>query len=263
MSDKPTWHFPPRGWGQDVIQDSSSTHFRDDPIPKLVREVLQNSLDADDKNLTGAVEVEITESHLDTGPIGANELRKHLESCQERAREEEMKNVQAFYVRALQALESDQVRCLRIVDSGTLGLIGRSWDALVFQEGSVRKSGNAPGGSNGVGKNAVLNVSDLRTVFYSTRYIQRRKGRVEKLQGKATLMDHPNPHDKSEGLQHVGFYSMPQGEPVLTTEIPDFFRLDDVGTGVFIMGFNPRWTQGRPSGQPLKKLRSVLLLNLG
>ena len=132
------------------------------------------------------------------------------------------------------------------MDAGTLGLIGRSWDALVFQEGSVQKSGAAPGGSNGVGKNAVLNVSDLRTVFYSTRYIQRREGRVEKLQGKATLMDHPNPQDKSESLQHVGFYSMPHGEPVLTTQIPDFFRLDDVGTGVFIMGFNPRsndWTR--------------------
>ena len=92
----------------------------------------------------------------------------------------------------------------------------------------------------------MLNVSDLRTVFYSTRYIQRREGRVEKLQGKATLMDHPNPQDKSESLQHVGFYSMPHGEAVLTTQIPDFFRLDGVGTGVFIMGFNPRsndWTR--------------------
>ena len=91
-----------------------------------------------------------------------------------------------------------------------------------------------------MGKNAVLNLSDLRTVFYSTRYIQRREGRVEKLQGKATLMDHPNPYNKSESLQHVGFYSMPQGEPVLTTQIPDFFRLSAVGTGVFVMGFNPR-----------------------
>ena len=246
MSDKPTWHFPPRGWGLDVIQDSSSTHFRDDPIPKLVREVLQNSLDANDRDLVGPVEVEIAESYVDGQTIDAEELKNHLDSCLERAKDEDRKNVQAFYVRALQALQSEEIRCLQIVDTGTLGLVGRSWDALVFQEGSVQKSGAAPGGSNGVGKNAVLNVSDLRTVFYSTRYIQRREGRVEKLQGKATLMDHPNPQDKSESLQHVGFYSMPHGEPVLTTQIPDFFRLDNVGTGVFIMGFNPRsndWTR--------------------
>ena len=240
MNDRPSWYFPPRGWGLDVIQDSSSTHFRDDPIPKLVREVLQNSLDANDRDLVGPVEVEIAESYADGLIIGAEELKKHLEACLERAKDEERKNVQSFYIRALQSLQPEEIRCLQIVDSRTQGLIGRSWDALVFQEGSVEKSGNAPGGSNGVGKNAVLNVSDLRTVFYSTRYIQRREGRVEKLQGKATLMDHPNPHDKSESLQHVGFYSMPHGEPVLTTQIPEFFRLREVGTGVFIMGFNPR-----------------------
>ena len=246
MNQQPAWHFPPRGWGLDVIQDSSSTHFRDDPIPKLVREVLQNSLDANDRDLVGPVEVEIAESYVDGRTIGAEELKNHLDSCLERAKEEDRNNVQAFYLRALQALQAEEIRCLQIVDAGTLGLVGRSWDALVFQEGSVQKSGAAPGGSNGVGKNAVLNVSDLRTVFYSTRYIQRREGRVEKLQGKATLMDHPDPHDRSESLQHVGFYSMPHGEPVLTTQIPDFFRLDDVGTGVFIMGFNPRsndWTR--------------------
>ena len=137
-------------------------------------------------------------------------------------------------------LQAKEIRCLRIVDSGTLGLIGKSWDALVFQEGSVQKSGDAPGGSNGVGKNAVLNVSDLRTVYYSTMYVLGREGRVERLQGKATLMDHPNPHSNSESLQHVGFYSMPQGQPVLTTQIPNYFRLREVGTGVFAMGFNPR-----------------------
>ena len=152
MSEQPTWHFPPRGWGLDVIQDSSSTHFRDDPIPKLIREVLQNSLDANDGDLVGPVEVEISESYVDRRIIGAEELKNHLESCSERAKDEERKNVQSFYVRALQALENEEIRCLQIVDSGTLGLIGRSWDALVFQEGSVRKSGAAPGGSNGVGK---------------------------------------------------------------------------------------------------------------
>ena len=240
MSDKPSWHFPPRGRGLDVIQDSSSTHFRDDPIPKLVREVLQNSLDANDRGLLGPVEVEITERYVEGGTIGADALEEHLESCLERAKAEERKNVQAFYEKALQALQPEEIRCLQIVDSRTLGLKGRSWDALVFQEGSVEKSGNAPGGSNGVGKNAVLNVSDLRTVFYSTRYIQPKEGRVEKLQGKTTLMDHPNPRDKRENVQHVGFYSMPHCEPILTTQIPDFFRLSEVGTGVFVMGFNPR-----------------------
>ena len=246
MINKPKWHFPPRGWGLDVIQDSSSTHFRDDPIPKLVRETLQNSLDARDPDLHEPVTVEILETYIEPESIDAAGLRSHLQSCLERATEENRKNIREFYLRALETIQQKHIRCLQIIDSGTLGLIRASWDALVFQEGSVEKSGNAPGGSNGVGKNAVLNVSDLRTVFYSTRYATAKEGRVEKLQGKATLMTHPNPRIEDESLQHVGFFCSEKGEAVKTTDIPECFRLNDVGTGVFIMGFNPKsreWTR--------------------
>ena len=74
MSETPSWHFPARNWGLDVIQDSSSTHFRDEPIPKLIREVIQNSLDANDRDLQGPVEVEFTERQLDSAMIGAEGL---------------------------------------------------------------------------------------------------------------------------------------------------------------------------------------------
>ena len=239
MNDKPSWHFPSRGWGLDVIQDLSNAHFRDSPIPKLVRETLQNSLDANDTNLAGPVNVEITECSVDTDLIGGRQLKRHLEQCLNRAKKERPK-IYSLYDQAVRTLTTENVRCLKIVDSGTLGLKGPSWDALVLQEGSVQKPGEAPGGSNGVGKNAVLNVSDLRTVFYSTRYIDGRRGRVEKFQGKATLMDHPDPDDADNNVQHVGFFSLQKGKPILTKEIPAFFKLPEVGTGVFVMGFNPR-----------------------
>ena len=193
MNQLPTWRFPPRGWGLDVIQDLSNAHFRDAPIPKLVREVIQNSLDANDTNLAGPVEVDISDCLIDPELIDADELKPHLEACLERAKSENRTRVQNLYEQAVRAINAEQVSCLRMVDSGTLGLQGSSWDALVMQEGSVQKPGEAPGGSNGVGKNAVLNVSDLRTVFYSTRYVAGRRGRIEKFQGKAILMDHPDP----------------------------------------------------------------------
>lgn len=240
MSNQPTWQFSSRGIGVEVIQDSASAHFRDDPIRKLVREALQNSLDAKEPGLASPVEVNIGETKVEADLIGAGELRRHLTSCRNRAKEAKHPKVQAVYDRALQTLSTEKIRCLQIVDSGTRGLKGNSWDALVTQEGSVFKEGEAPGGSNGIGKNAALNVSDLRTVFYSTRYSAPREGRVEKLQGKATLMSHPDPDDSGNSLQHIGFFAMPDGQPVYTQEIPDFFRLGDVGAGVFVMGFNPR-----------------------
>ena len=184
--------------------------------------------------------MEITECTANAELIGGNQLKRHLQECVIRANREKRPRVQGLYEQAVRTLEAGDISCLRMVDSGTLGLQGASWDALVLQEGSVQKSGEAPGGSNGVGKNAVLNVSDLRTVFYSTRYFLSREGRVEKFQGKATLMGHPDPDDETNNVQHVGFFSLPEGKPVLTTQIPDFFRLPEVGTGVFVMGFNPR-----------------------
>ena len=241
MSNQLTWQFPPRNGGIEFIQDPSSGYFSDDPLPKLVREVVQNSLDAKQPGLAGPVEVVFAETSVSANLIGAAELKKHLTACRDRAKVDQWPNVQADYERALQALEPNQIRCLQIVDSGTTGLIGRTWESLVLQEGSVQKTGDSPGGSYGIGKNAVFNVSDLRTVFYSTRCFDRQEGgRVEKFQGKATLMAHSNPEEKSEHLQHIGFFAMPGGNPLRNREIPEFFRLGEVGAGVFVMGFNPR-----------------------
>ena len=59
-------------------------------------------------------------------------------------------------------------------------------------------------------------------------------------------MSHPNPKKPVEPLQHIGFYMSSTKTPLLSSEIPAFFRLEETGTGVFIMGFNPRsddWTR--------------------
>ena len=239
MASEAFWQFPPRNGGIKFIQDPSSAYFSDDPLPKLVREVVQNSLDAKESGLNTPVEVVFTETYVEADDIGGADLKCHLKACQDQAKEEKRPNVLKHYTRALKTLNVKKIRCLQIVDSGTTGLEGKNWDALVIEEGSVQKSGDAPGGSYGIGKNAVFNVSDIRTVIYSTRCLER-QGRMEKLQGKATLMAHPNPKDKGEQLQHIGFFARSGVKPILGKDIPDLFRLDDIGAGVFIMGFNPR-----------------------
>ena len=243
MSLAGSWHFPPRSGGIDFVQDPSSAHFRDDPIPKLVREVIQNSLDArqsgfDDRPII----VRFTDTAVDRALIGASDLYKHLTACRDRAIDESLPSVQQVYGNALRTLRAKRVRCLRITDSNTTGLSGNKWNALVEREGAVEKAAQgAPGGSYGIGKNAVFNVSDIQTVFYSTKYVdERRDGLVEKLQGKATLMAHPNPKNPVEHLQHIGFYQSQERNPILGKNIPEFFGLEETGTGVFVMGFNPR-----------------------
>ena len=53
-------------------------------------------------------------------------------------------------------------------------------------------------------------------------------------------MAHPDPDGTNADLQHIGFYTKRDGQPLMGREIPKFFRLEETGAGVFIMGFNPR-----------------------
>ena len=243
MSNKPTWRFPARNGGIDYISDPSRAHFSDAPITKLVRELIQNSLDAKQDGLAEPVSVAFSETRIKRSLIGGAGLQRHLQSCLTRAREDDRTDAAEAYSNALSVIQQPLIPCLKVQDRGTTGLNDHRWKALVVQDGAVSKDGGAPGGSFGIGKNAILNVSDLQTVFYSTRLVEGRKGRIEKLQGKATLAGHRDPNDSDTDLQHIGFYSREDGEPVKGTSIPEFFRLDDSGTGVFVMGFNPHSTE--------------------
>ena len=228
-----------RNGGIDYVSDPSSAHFSDAPIPKLVRELIQNSLDAKEDGLPGPVAVTFSETRVDRNIVGGAAFGRHLQSCLDRAHEDNRPGIAEFYANALTVIGQRSIPCLKVQDAGTAGLNDARWKALVEQEGAVSKAGGAPGGSFGIGKNAILNVSDLQTVFYSTRLVEGRKGRVEKLQGKATLTGHPDPDGSGTDLQHIGFYSQEGTAPVMGTSIPKFFRLDESGTGVFIIGFNP------------------------
>ena len=244
MPNTSQWRFPSRNGGMDYVHDPSAAFFNDNPIPKLVREVIQNSLDAREPGISEPVCVTFADTRVDRRLLGATQLYKHLRSCLKRAGDEKRTDLYELYERAVETLKDSHVRCLRITDTNTTGLAGTRWDALVAQEGSVQKADTgAPGGSYGIGKNAVFNVSDIQTVFYSTHYVdvKNRKGRVDKLQGKATLMSHPNPDNPEDSLQHIGFYQDANSQPITgRREIAPFFQLNEPGAGVFIMGFNPR-----------------------
>lgn len=235
----PTWRFPLRNGGIDYVNDPSSTHFSDAPIAKLVRELIQNSLDAKHDGFDEPVAVTFSETSIRRGLIGGTSLQRHLQSCLDRAIDDDRADMVDAYTTALTVIKRRDIPCLKVQDTGTMGLNEARWKALVIQEGAVSKGSGAPGGSYGIGKNAILNVSDLQTVFYSTRLVEGRKGLVTKLQGKATLTGHSDPNGPNDDLQHIGFYSIKEGRPIMGRKIPDFFQLAETGTGVFIIGFNP------------------------
>ena len=246
----PFWDFPRSNGGLHYdLSDAASAHFQTDRISHVVREALQNSLDAHDSGFP-AVEVLIEERSIPKTEFGGSDLLDHLQSCMDESEQSVFSNSELeaeLLKRAIRILRRKNIRCLAIIDSGTHGLRPDNWRALVESEAAVMKQGGAPGGSRGIGKSAALTVSDLLTVFYSTRYLAGRIGRVEQAQGRSRLMTHrdPNPRRslgrrRGDYLQHVGFYRNKDHSPLMGVDIPDCFRLADAtGTGIFILGFNP------------------------
>ena len=238
-----TWQFPANQEGAEYgFGDAASAHFRADPMGHLVREMVQNAMDAKLDGLAEPVHVAFSETEIATSAVGSDSLHPHIESCLALAKEKTQTEATAAYTDALAILGQPTIRCLCVVDSGTTGLVDDNWNALVIQEGIAHKTRPASGGSNGIGKNAAFNVSDLQTVMYSTRYLARRKGREERLQGKSRLVTHPEPTGKDTQLQHIGFYRTEDRQPLRGREIPDPFRLAGSGTGIFILGFNAHCT---------------------
>ena len=239
------WTFPPIGGGVEFgFHDSGQEHFRAGPWENAIREMIQNSLDAV-KDAQKPVTVDISTSDVPSSEIGARALARHMQKSLEYTKQQDDQEGVKFYKNALAILKRRKIRTLAIRDGNTTGLVGAKWDALIYKEGTPNKSGtSAAGGSFGIGKNAPYLVSALKTVFYSTRYLH--KGRRELSIGRCKITAHQSPDKPGEKLQHVGFGTAARHKPDTRAppsegrEIYGGFRLDSVGSGIFVIGFDPQ-----------------------
>ena len=238
------WHFPPTGGGvAQGFNDSSEEFFKANVMEHVVREIIQNSLDAKDARYPERpVIVRMSQGDVVPDIINWKGLAKHVEKALERVLFQGNKKGATFYRVALKALQKGRIPILRMTDENTTGLRGSKWDALVYQEGTPDKSGiNAAGGSYGIGKNAPYAASGLGLVCYSTRYLDRH--RVEKFIARCKLVAHGKPESEGgEELQHVGFgtvgvFDGRRFPPIEGNQIHDAFRLKKSGSGIFIIGF--------------------------
>ncbi|UUZ92340.1 hypothetical protein LJK87_44330 [Paenibacillus sp. P25] len=139
-------------------------------------------------------------------------------------------------------MELETIPFLKISDYNTTGLTGVNegqrggWHNLIKSVGSSDKDSHS-GGSFGIGKHAPFACSDLRTVFYGTKEADTG---AEAFQGVAKLVTYINEHD--EPTQGTGYFGMiEKNRPITeTVEINEFFRRTDIGTDIFIAGFNEK-----------------------
>lgn len=236
------WKFPPTGGGAaDGWNDSGIAHFVSASLASLAREILQNSLDAR-AGADAPVVVSFGIETIQRSPAdGWDQLAASLDACskEERADEKAMKALET----AQGLLRQSTITYLRVSDYNTTGLHGGHWRALVKERGTSVHEQADSGGSHGQGKHAPFVFSDLRTVFYWTRF-EEDGSPVERFQGKAILMSHQGAGGETQG---TGFFGLTDGcEALQGFEIPQFVRDKEYqdqrgnGTSLWIAGFAGR-----------------------
>ena len=240
------WHFPPTGGGVTRgFNDIGMATFSGSPLESLTREVLQNSLDAHDGS-DQPVHLVFELCTVPAAAFGAEQLAHHLRACLEAAGGN--KPAQSTFEQALQIVKQNRIRCLRISDRNTIGLIGNRWDALVKSDAvSEHENNQVSGGSHGTGKRAAYIVTPLRTVGYWSCFDDDGE-RIERFQARSILMSHQlDDGERLRWRQETGFYGPFDDEECKAFEgdsIPDAFRVlsrdgtPTKGTAVWIPGFN-------------------------
>ena len=230
------WHFG-RETGREQLSDPMSEHFKDDLYTSLVRESIQNSLDA--ANGAGPVRVEFLYKQINSRDFpNFFDLRNHIKGCIDYYGNDAKK----VYKPMLDSFpENDRLKqtipYLRVADFNTKGMSYAEGDtkstfyAFVRAIGvTVKDETGARGGSFGYGKAAYYKMSPFSTVFISTMDTYEHRC----FEGASVLSTHKL---NSEVLTSVGYYDNNNGKPITNGEdIPVPFRRDEPGSNIDIIG---------------------------
>lgn len=213
--------------------------FRSNPIESLGKEICQNSLDGVD-NADKPVTIE-----FETFDLPVNEYFRGIKDVFKSQfkywnnRQKNNKKIPIFFENALNLLSKGTVKCLRISDFNTTGLLGSkeldtgNWNLLTRTAG-VNDNPDTQTGSFGLGKFATFVNSDFMMVFYSTID----KNKEEAFTGVTRLSGFRD--DKNEQYDGFSFYSMNrEGKPIYKwISVDKNFKRQTVGTDIFIIAFN-------------------------
>ena len=235
------WHFGNEG-GRDVgPNDPVDEKFKGQPYYSIVREAIQNSLDAID-NENEPVKVDFTFFDLNRNDYdGFFDIENNIKQCKKYYSEND--NADRLFDEMLYYLNGDIVgkkrfnlSCMRISDYNTVGMSYEESDTkspfyAFLRAGGVSAKSQGSGGSFGFGKGAYYTLSPIKTIIVSTRT------NTDEVffEGSTILTTHKN--DNGEKLTAYGYYDNNSGEPSNVEEkIPEIFSRDKQGTDINIIG---------------------------
>ena len=230
------WHFAERvGDGDNGPNSAMSQHFQHFPCSALVRESIQNSLDAvlDSSN---PVVVCFDYRSFEKGDYeNFFKIEEHIEAG--RLYYSRNPTADVVYPGMLRYLRNtNEVGFIRVSDYNTKGMdyvegqTNKTFYAFVRSEGVSVKQQAGAGGSFGFGKGAFFVMSPINTLIVSTR---NSAGECF-FEGVTRLCSHMI---DGKMYSHMGFYDNNNGYPTNDfTRIPLPFRREDSGTSIGIMG---------------------------
>lgn len=239
------WHFKEEG-GRDIgPNDPIDEKFKGQPYYSIVREALQNSLDAvDDENLPVTVSFSSFELNRLEFP-NLFKIENNIRQCQAfYPNDANAKRLFDGMINYLQGNEPSKkkltISCLKISDYNTRGM---SYDSektdspfyAFLRAGGVSAKSSGSGGSFGFGKGAYYTLSPIKSIIVSTKD----KSNNVFFEGSTILTTHKDNHGKK--LTASGYYDNNDGEPIQNEEnIPDIFKRTVTGTDVNIIGLWPQ-----------------------
>lgn len=241
MENNCKWHFGTEG-GIDIgPNDPIHQTFKGSPFYSIVREAIQNSLDAGNDN-NSPVKVAFQYFELDRLQYpGFFQLEEHIKQCLEYYKNN--KDAKRLFDDMLYYLNGNEKRkkklkvsCLRIADYNTKGMpyipddTESPFYAFLRATGVSAKMLSGTGGSFGFGKGAYFALSPIKTVIVSSRD----ENNIY-FEGTTRLTTHKNGNEKK--LTAYGFYDNNNGEPTqVEANIPELFRRNDTGTDINVIG---------------------------
>ena len=231
------WHFAPTAGGLDQgPNEAMSELFKKDPFESLVRESIQNSLDAVQNNYLPVHVVFRWKRLIGSNHPGLFALQDHFKACVRFWNSQSANDKFNPMIHYIEENSIGGVYYLEVSDSNTSGMDYNPDDrqspfySFVRSAGNSSKAMNSAGGSYGFGKAAYFNVSKIRTVLVST---QTSSGK-NYFEGVSSICTHELDGTKRS---HVGYYDNNDGEPISDIErIPKRFRREEPGTSVCIVG---------------------------
>lgn len=238
------WYFADQPNVQEVGPNNAMEQsFKNHPYAALVRESIQNSLDAvDDKSVPVQVVFSFREMNGCDYPEFFS-LKEHIKGCLDYYSNNY--NAKAIYEPMMKFFADEthhnHLGYIRVSDYNTKGMsyekdkTDSPFYAFVRSAGVSAKDDTSAGGSFGFGKAAYYLLSPISTIMVSTCT----KNGDRFFEGASSLCTHTYQGKKKVAF---GYYDDQEGKPIsYEADIPAQFRRAEPGTDINILGFKMKY----------------------